>query len=249
MKLASFGLGLTFLSACLGTTPQATRPGPASPAPVVGVVDTSATSADPIYVVDGVEVPPSGLEAINPKDVASVTVLKGLDAIAAYGERGRSGAIEITLVPRDARAQPCRAPTPATAAVASILVADLVQTEPYAEQLRVDSHQSTRPMVRLFFKVLHGWKRNPFSAEVWHEGDTLIFNVTADRDPRLPAGVRVLVYLQPSFNGVTTQAGDTAITSVEDTGFLELFPCNSVRRVDEAESELQLLGQPDWRAP
>jgi len=31
-------------------------------------------------------------------------------------------------------------------------------------------------MVRLFFKVLHGWKRNPLSAEVWHEGDTLIFN-------------------------------------------------------------------------
>src|SRR2546425_995309 len=79
--------------------------------------------------------------------------------------------------------------------------------------------------------------------------DTLIFNVTPEQDPRLPAGGRVLVYLRSSFNGVTRQARDTAITTVQDTGFLELFSCNSVRRVEEAKSELQLLGEPQWRAP
>jgi len=118
MRVASFGLGFIFLSACLGTTPQATTPAPAS-SPLVGVTDTADTSAGPIYVVDGNVVPPSALAAMNPDDVASVVLLKGPNAIAAYGERARSGAIEITLVPPDARAQPCRPPTPATAAAAT----------------------------------------------------------------------------------------------------------------------------------
>jgi len=249
LSASRFSLGLMVLSACLGTTPPATTPAPASSS-LVGVADTSDTSGGPIYVVDGNVVPPSALAAMNPDDVASVILLKGPNAIAAYGERARNGAIEITLVPPDARAQPCRPPTPATAAAASILVADLVRTERYTERgLRVDRHQSTWPMVRLFFKVLHGWKRNPFLFEAWHEGDTLIFNVTPEQDPRLPAGGRVLVYLRSSFNGATRQARDTAITTVQDTGFLELFPCNSVRRVEEAKSELQLLGEPQWRAP
>ena len=248
MRVACFGLGLTCLSACLGTTPKATTPAPAS-SPLVGVADTSDTSAGPIYVVDGNVVPLSALAAMNPDDVASVILLKGPNAIASYGERARNGAIEITLVPPDARAQPCRPPTPATVAVASILVADLVRTELHAERLRVDRHQSTWPMVRLFFKVLHGWKRNPFLSETWHEGDTLIFSVTPEQDPRLPGGGRVLVYLRSSFNGVTRQARDTAITTVQDTGFLELFPCNAVRRVEEAKSDVELLGEPQWRAP
>src|SRR5438034_6698487 len=178
LSASRFSLGLMVLSACLGTTPPATTPVPASSS-LVGVADTSDTSGGPIYVVDGNVVPPSALAAMNPDDVASVSLLKGPNAIAAYGERARNGAIEITLVPPDARAQPCRPPTPATAAATSILVADLVRTERYTERgVRVDRHQSTWPLVRLFFNVLHGWKRNPFLSEAWHEGDTLIFNVT-----------------------------------------------------------------------
>src|SRR3989441_2648236 len=249
MRGAGFSLGFIFLSACLGTTPPATTPAPAS-SPLVGVADASDTSACQIYVVDGIVVPPSAWAAMNPDDVASVVLLKGPNAIAAYGERARSGAIEITLVPPDARAQPCRPPTPATAAAASILVADLVRTERYTERgLRVDRHQSTWPMVRLFFKVLHGWKRNPFLSEAWHEGDTLIFNVTPEQDPRLPAGGRGLVYLRSSFNGGTRQARDTAITAVAGTGVPWFVSCHTVRRVEEAKSELQLLGEPQWRAP
>jgi len=104
-------------------------------------------------------------------------------------------------------------------------------------------------MVRLFLKVLHGWKRNPLLSETWHENDTLILNVTPEQDPKLPAGSRVLVYLQPVFTEVTTQAGDTAITSLEDTGGLELLPCHSVRRAEEAQADLRLLGHPEWQGP
>src|SRR2546426_11616857 len=214
MRVASFVLGFISLSPSLATPPKAPPPPPASP-PLVGVTDTADTSAGPIYVVDGDVVPPSALAAMNPDDVASVVLLKGPNAIAAYGERARNGAIEITLVPPDARAQPCRPPTPATAAAASILVADVVRTERYTERgLRVDRHQSTWPMVRLFFKVLHGWKRNPFLFEAWHEGDTLIFNVTPEQDPRLPAGGRGLVDFGSRFNGGAGQGAGSGATAV-----------------------------------
>lgn len=250
MRVATFGPGFTFLSACLGTKPQAPSPAPVPSIPVVGAADSSDTAAVAIYVLDGYAIPASALTTINPRDIAFVTLVKGPDAVASYGERARKGAIVITLVPPDARVERCRPPTPTTAAVASILVADLVRAEPYIEQgVRVDRHQSTWPMVRLFLKVRHGWKRNPLRSDGWHEGDTLIFNVTPDEDPKLPAGSRVLVYLQPTFTEVRRQAGDTAITTVEDTGFLELFHCHAIRRVEETQSDLRLLGPTDWQIP
>src|SRR2546427_1909461 len=70
MRVASFGLGFIFLSACLGTTPQATTPAPAS-SPLVGVTDTADTSAGPIYVVDGNVVPPSALAAMRSEEHTS----------------------------------------------------------------------------------------------------------------------------------------------------------------------------------
>ena len=50
---------------------------------------------DPLYVVDGV--PYSGsLNAINPSDIASTTILKDATATAIYGSRGANGVILIT---------------------------------------------------------------------------------------------------------------------------------------------------------
>jgi TonB-linked SusC/RagA family outer membrane protein len=50
---------------------------------------------DPLYVVDGV--PFSGaINAINPADIASMTVLKDAAATAIYGSRGANGVIVIT---------------------------------------------------------------------------------------------------------------------------------------------------------
>ena len=249
VRVTSCGLGLSFLSACVGTPPHATSPAPAPSSAAAAVADTSGPSAAPIYILDGDVIPTSAVAAIDPKNIASVTILKGLEAVSAYGERARNGVIVITLVPPDARAQPCRPPTPTTEDVASIIVADLVQTEPYTESIRVDRHRSTWPMVRLVLRVRHGWKRNPLLSEGWHKGDTLFFSVTPEQDPKLPAGVRVLAYLQPSFTQVATRAGDTTITTVEDSGFLHLFPCHSVQRLEDAQSDLRLLGQPEWQVP
>jgi len=249
MRVTGFGLGLSFVTACVGSPPQGTSPTPASFSAAVAVADTSDPSTSPIYVLDGSIIPRSTVAAINPKDIASVILLKGLKAVSAYGARARNGAIVITLVPPNARAEPCRPPTPTTAEVASIIVADLVQAEQYTELIRVDSDRSTWPMVRLVLRVRHGWRRNPLLAEDSHEGDTLFFSVTPEEDPKLPAGVRVLVYLQPTFTKVTRQAGDTSITALESTRLLDLFPCHSIKRLEDADSDLRLLGSPEWQVP
>ena len=52
-------------------------------------------SRDPLYVLDGI--PYSGaLNAINPNNIASVTILKDATATAIYGSRGANGVILIT---------------------------------------------------------------------------------------------------------------------------------------------------------
>ena len=52
-------------------------------------------SSDPLFVVDGVAV--SSIDNINPREVKSITVLKGASA-AIYGNRGANGVILITLI-------------------------------------------------------------------------------------------------------------------------------------------------------
>jgi len=249
MRVTGFGLGLSFVAACVGSPTRGTSPAPARFTAGVAVADTSDTSTSPIYVLDGSVIPTSSVAAINPKDMASVILLKGLEAVSEYGALALPGAIVITLVPPNARAEPCRPPTPTTADVASIIVADLVQTEQYTEQIRVDSHRSTWPMVRLVLRVRHGWRRNPLLAKGWHEGDKLFFSVTPEQDPKLRAGVRVLAYLQSTVTKVIRQAGDTSTTTLDDIGFLDLFPCHSIKRLEDADSDLRLLGSPEWQVP
>jgi TonB-dependent SusC/RagA subfamily outer membrane receptor len=52
-------------------------------------------SSDPLFVVDGVAV--SSIDNINPREVKSISVLKGASA-AIYGTRGSNGVILITLI-------------------------------------------------------------------------------------------------------------------------------------------------------
>jgi TonB-dependent SusC/RagA subfamily outer membrane receptor len=52
-------------------------------------------SSDPLFVVDGVAV--SSIDNINPREVKSISVLKGASA-AIYGTRGANGVILITLI-------------------------------------------------------------------------------------------------------------------------------------------------------
>ncbi len=50
----------------------------------------------PIYFVDGVETSATQVNAMNPDDIISIEVLKGDDAIRAYGEKAANGAVCIS---------------------------------------------------------------------------------------------------------------------------------------------------------
>ena len=74
-----------------------------SPAPGGGLriqvrgINSFTGNTDPLYVVDGMPIQPSAngvLSSVNPRDVESITVLKGASA-AIYGSRGGNGVIVI----------------------------------------------------------------------------------------------------------------------------------------------------------
>jgi TonB-linked SusC/RagA family outer membrane protein len=58
-------------------------------------VATVNGSADPLYVVDGVQVG-SSIDFVNPADVESIEILKDASATAIYGARGANGVILVT---------------------------------------------------------------------------------------------------------------------------------------------------------
>ncbi len=58
-------------------------------------VNSINLSTDPLFVVDGVIV--NSIDHLNPRQVKSITVLKGSDA-AIYGSRGAGGVIMITML-------------------------------------------------------------------------------------------------------------------------------------------------------
>ena len=57
--------------------------------------NTINKSNEPLYVVDGM-VRESGLEGLNPEDVASMQILKDASSTAIYGSRGANGVVIIT---------------------------------------------------------------------------------------------------------------------------------------------------------
>ncbi|MCF8224808.1 MAG: TonB-dependent receptor [Bacteroidales bacterium] len=56
----------------------------------------SINNAQPLYVVDGVPIDPSGIAYLNINDIESMSVLKDASALAIYGSRAANGIIEIT---------------------------------------------------------------------------------------------------------------------------------------------------------
>lgn len=70
------------------------QPGEGATIRIRGVGSINATS-DPLYVVDGAPYDGS-ISAINPNDIAAITVLKDAAAGALYGARGANGVVMIT---------------------------------------------------------------------------------------------------------------------------------------------------------
>jgi len=57
---------------------------------------TKVKAGSQLIIVDGTEMPSSfDIEDIDPKDIKSVNIYKGADALTKYGERGEKGVIEI----------------------------------------------------------------------------------------------------------------------------------------------------------
>lgn len=52
---------------------------------------------EPLYIVDGKEVTPSVMSALDPNKIERVTVLKDKSATELYGEKGKNGVLLITL--------------------------------------------------------------------------------------------------------------------------------------------------------
>lgn len=53
-------------------------------------------SQSPLYVVDGVPLNSGGIDAINPRDIEKIDILKDASATAIYGSRGANGVVLVT---------------------------------------------------------------------------------------------------------------------------------------------------------
>jgi TonB-linked SusC/RagA family outer membrane protein len=93
-QVSSVSKALQGLAAGVQSTSTSGQPGSDATIRIRGVGSINA-SADPLYVVDGVPYGGS-LNAINPSDVESISVLKDAASSALYGSRGANGVIIIT---------------------------------------------------------------------------------------------------------------------------------------------------------
>ena len=71
------------------------RPGTVGSIKIRGTRSLNASSA-PLYVVDGVPLQAGGIEALNPRDIESIDILKDASSTAIYGSRGANGVVLVT---------------------------------------------------------------------------------------------------------------------------------------------------------
>lgn len=93
-QVSSVSKALQGLAAGVQSTSTSGQPGSDATIRIRGVGSINA-SADPLYVLDGVPYGGS-LNAINPSDIESISVLKDAASSALYGSRGANGVIIIT---------------------------------------------------------------------------------------------------------------------------------------------------------
>ena len=79
----------------LQITGQTGRPGASANIRVRGIGSITA-SAEPLIILDGVQVSPQAYSAINPNDIEDIAVLKDAASAALYGSRAANGVLVIT---------------------------------------------------------------------------------------------------------------------------------------------------------
>jgi TonB-linked SusC/RagA family outer membrane protein len=72
------------------------QPGASANITIRGIKSISGAGVQPLYILDGVPIPPADFQGFNPNDFESITVLKDAGAAALYGARGALGVIVIT---------------------------------------------------------------------------------------------------------------------------------------------------------
>lgn len=72
------------------------QPGSSATVTIRGIQSIQGAGAQPLYVLDGIPIPASDFQTLNPNDFESLTVLKDAGAAALYGARGGTGVIVIT---------------------------------------------------------------------------------------------------------------------------------------------------------
>jgi len=82
------GLTITTATGDLGTNPKIRLRG------ITGSLNTGAAGAQPLILVDNVEIP--NLNLVNPEDIETISVLKDAASTSIYGTRGAWGVILIT---------------------------------------------------------------------------------------------------------------------------------------------------------
>lgn len=61
----------------------------------------SSLMNEPLYILDGVVINSKQFSKVNPNDIESIQVLKGIDATSVYGNKAINGAIVITTKKED----------------------------------------------------------------------------------------------------------------------------------------------------
>jgi dipeptidyl aminopeptidase/acylaminoacyl peptidase len=61
----------------------------------INIKGSYAVENSPLFLLNGKEV--AGIEGIDPNNIAGINVVKGNNAVKKYGDKGRNGAVEITL--------------------------------------------------------------------------------------------------------------------------------------------------------
>lgn len=72
------------------------QPGASASITIRGVSSIQASGAQPLFIIDGVPASAQDMQAINPNDFESLTILKDANSAALYGARGALGVIVIT---------------------------------------------------------------------------------------------------------------------------------------------------------
>jgi TonB-linked SusC/RagA family outer membrane protein len=106
----SFEQGLQGRAANVNVTQSSGQPG-AAPTVIIRGLSTLTGSAQPLYVIDGVQIKPDNfkddpnnrptgfsniLSSINPDDIETVNILQGPSATAIFGATGANGVVMIT---------------------------------------------------------------------------------------------------------------------------------------------------------